>query len=122
MLKITLAVVAALAITGSAHAVNRYNSKTVTCDKARSLVAAQGAVIFRYPSARKPDLILYNRFVQHAGHCAIGEVTAPQSIPTKDKDSCTLLRCINRPDEDGMFRHGRGGNRGNLGNLGVLRP
>ncbi len=122
MMKIALAAVAMLAITGSAHAINRYNSKTVTCDKARSLVASQGAVIFRYPSARKPDLILYNRFVQHAGRCAIGEVTAPQSVPTKDKNSCMLLRCISRPDDDGLFRHRRGGNLGNLGNLGVLRP
>ncbi|HHZ08306.1 MAG TPA: hypothetical protein GX405_05955 [Rhizobiales bacterium] len=122
MLKTALAVVATLAVTGSAHAVNRYDSRTVTCDKARSLVATQGAVIFRYPSARKPDLILYNRFVQHAGHCAIGEVTAPQSIPTKDANSCMLLRCISRPDDDGLFRHRRGGNAGNLGNLGVLKP
>ncbi|CAG0996448.1 MAG: hypothetical protein F9K19_18575 [Rhizobiaceae bacterium] len=122
MLKFALAVVATLAITGSAHAINRYNSKTVTCDKARSLVAAQGAVIFRYPSARKPDLILYNRFVQHGGLCAIGEVTGPQSIPTKDKNSCMLLRCISRPDDDGFFRHRRGGNAGNLGNFGVIRP
>ncbi len=119
MLKIALAVVATLAITGSAHAINRYNSKTVSCQKARSLVAEQGAVIFRYPSARKPDLILYNRFVQHGGHCAIGEVTAPQSIPTKDTNSCTLLRCISRPDDDGFFHRRRGGN---FGNLGILRP
>ena len=117
MLKIVLAAAAMLAAAGSAHAINRYNSTTMTCQKAQTLVSQQKAVIFRYPSARKPSLTLYDRFVKHGGLCNFGEFAAPIGIPTKNVKSCPMLRCISKPD-DSSFRHRRGG--GNLGNFGVL--
>ena len=99
---------------GDAHAISRYNSKSVTCHKAHQLIARQGAVIFRYPSRRNPELILYNRFVAHGGLCAFGEQPALQSVPTADRASCRLIFCAQR--------NGRGGGRkrrfnGNVGEL-----
>ena len=116
MRRIAFAIAVALVATGGAHAIERYNSRTLTCGQAHAIVAEQGAVIFRYPSPRKPDLTLYDRFVRHGGFCSLGEVAAPQAIPTKDTASCAVLRCLSRPDDDGFFRHRGGG--GNLGNLG----
>lgn len=82
------------------HAISRYDSKSLTCREARQIVASQGAVIFRYPSGRNPELTLYNRFVAHAGFCAFGERTASQPVPTSDR-SCRLFICAHRNGYDG---------------------
>lgn len=81
MKRILLVALAVAFSCGTAEAISRYNSRSLSCAKARALVHRQGAVIFRYRSTRNPSLTLYDRFVAHGGHCAWGEVAAPKSIP-----------------------------------------
>lgn len=107
MRRICLSLAALLATSVPSLAINRYDSTTMSCDKARSLVASQGAVIFRYPSKNTPGLTLYDRYVKHGGLCPIGQVTAPQSIPVAGGAACRLLRCVSAPDDDGMAFPGR---------------
>ncbi|MEZ5811682.1 MAG: hypothetical protein R3D45_09745 [Rhizobiaceae bacterium] len=93
-----------LAMTGSAHAISRYNSLSLTCHAAQNLLAQQGAVIFRYPAKSNPSLTRYNRFVEHGGYCAHGEAAVPGSVPTADRKSCPMLYCRQRNDDGFGFR------------------
>lgn len=93
-----------LAMTGSAHAISRYNSLSLTCHAAQNLVAQQGAVIFRYPAKSNPSLTRFNRFVEHGGYCAHGEVAVVGSVPTSDRNSCRLLYCRQSTDDGFGFR------------------
>jgi hypothetical protein len=90
---------------GTAEAISRYQSTSMSCAAARSLVAREGAVIFRYPSARNPGLTLYDRFVAHGGFCSFGEYAGAKAVPTTS-GSCTLLACLQISDEESFFRQG----------------
>lgn len=98
--------VAFILSTGLAHAISRYQSTSMSCEAARSTVDREGAVVFRYPSARVPGLTLYDRFVSHGGYCSFNEYAGARSIPTAD-GSCTLLAC-RQTDEDTPFMRGFG--------------
>lgn len=104
MKRILLVALAVAFSCGTAEAISRYNSRSLSCAKARALVHRQGAVIFRYRSTRNPSLTLYDRFVAHGGHCAWGEVAAPKSIPTAS-GRCTLLACRQRIDDRPFWRN-----------------
>jgi len=84
---------------GSAAAISRYESNTLSCPEARSLVQREGAVIFRFQSQRVSGLPLYDRFVVNSSFCASGEETVPKAVPTRS-GSCTLLVCRPFVDED----------------------
>lgn len=99
MMRFTLILAAALMFSGTAEAISRYNSTTLSCAAARSHVATEGAVIFRYPSIRNPGLTLYDRFVAHRGFCSWSETTTAKSVPTVDGE-CTLLACRQTNDHD----------------------
>ncbi len=90
-----------------AQAISRYNSKSLTCHKAHSLIAQKGAVIIRYRSKRNRTLTLYDRFVANASKCAYGERTAIKTVPTSDNNACRLLFC--RPSTNGGGRRSFGG-------------
>ena len=104
MLRLTLAVAAFAMTSVTAEAISRYNSTTLTCAAARSHVAAEGAVVFRYPSSRKSGLTLYDRFVAQGGFCSWSVTARAKSIPTLD-GQCALLACLPRNDD---FDFGRG--------------
>lgn len=103
MRKILMISMAVLMTAGTANAISRYNSTSMSCSTARSLVANEGAVIFRYPASRNPSLTLYDRFVRHGGYCAYGEYAGPKAVPTTT-GSCTLLACLERSDDGFIFR------------------
>lgn len=103
MKKLILAATAIAAMTASAEAVSRYNSMNHSCGKAQSLVAREGAVIFRYPSRSNPSLTLYDRFVRHGGYCAHAQEAAPMAIPTADRRSCPLLHCRQSTHDDDFW-------------------
>ncbi len=75
-----------------AHAINRYVSTSMTCQKVHSLILQQGAVILQHRSARTGNL-LYDRYVVDVRFCSGGEITDWVSVPTKDTRSCPVSRC-----------------------------
>ncbi len=96
--------IALVLMAAPAHAISRYNSLDMGCTAVQSAVAREGAAIFRYPSKRKPSLILYDRYVAHGGFCAVGEYAANAWIPTADREKCFVRTCkqINY-DDDVLF-------------------
>ncbi len=113
MLKVLMIAIAFLLTSGSAEAISRYNSKSLSCANAKSLVKRQGAVIYRYPSKRNASLILYDRFVAHGGKCAYGETAAVKGIPTRS-GSCRLLYCRPSTDRGGSRRRNNNGTNWNV--------
>jgi hypothetical protein len=84
---------AATVVAAPAHAISRYNSQGMSCNKVQSTVQREGAVILRYPSQRNPNHILYDRYVANGRYCAIGEVAVGSSVPTRDRNRCYVLKC-----------------------------
>lgn len=78
---------------GPAVAINRYNSETMTCAKVQSTIRAEGAAIMRYRSKTSPSLVLYDRYVANANHCAWRETTEYRYIPSKNDPTCRVLAC-----------------------------
>lgn len=76
-----LAVAVAMA---AAPAAARPDSRTMTCEQARALVRARGAVVLgtgRYT---------YERVVDHAGYCDRGETAELFIAPTRDVANCRV--------------------------------
>ena len=92
MLKKATIAFCAILVPASAHAISRYVSTSMTCQKVQATISQQGAVILQYKSARTGNL-LYDRYVQDRRFCAGGETTDWASVPTKDKKSCRVIRC-----------------------------
>lgn len=88
------------AVAGQAHAISRYESQSLTCGEAQSIVASEGAAILRYRSERNPGLPLYDRYVAHGGYCQSSEYAKNDWVPTADTPSCPVLSCEERDFED----------------------
>ena len=84
-----------------AEAISRYNSTSMSCQKARSIVSREGAVVFRYTSKRGNPI--YDRFVKHGRLCAWGESTFVKFVST-NSGQCALYACRSHSHDDGLFR------------------
>ncbi|WP_147182270.1 MULTISPECIES: hypothetical protein [Alphaproteobacteria] len=81
----------------SVHALPKYTSTRMTCDRVQATIRQQGKVILTYPSIRLSGTMLYDTYVASQRFCRGGEITARISVPAADKPRCPVLRC--RPDE-----------------------
>lgn len=99
-MKTTVTLLALLVATLPAQAISRYESMSMSCDQAQARIAREGAVILRYKSQRDPSLQLYDRYVESARWCAVGEYAKLEVVPTADTRSCPVLRCFQKTYED----------------------
>ena len=87
-----------------ANAINRYNTKKMTCEQVQSTLNRDKAAILRYPSARNQSITLYDRYVRSGYYCEGHTVPERVRIPVKNTDRCPVLHCIPRPDPcDSLF-------------------
>lgn len=95
-----------LFVSADAHAISRYNSMSMTCQKVWGVIVEEGAVLMRWRSPRNPSLPLYGRFVRNNGFCSASERVEFSYIPTKDVPSCRVLECKPwyRDDDDFWWR------------------
>ncbi|MBL8584099.1 MAG: hypothetical protein JNL61_17970 [Rhizobiaceae bacterium] len=94
MARLLALVLAVLILPAEAHAISRYNSTTMSCDRIRATIANEGAVILRYKSTRNPSLQLYGRYVANWRMCDSGETTEFAYVPSADRKSCPVLKCV----------------------------
>jgi hypothetical protein len=97
--------IAAVVLLGSSAvptlaATPRYSSLKYSCDAIQSLIDKHGAAIFRYPSPRKPQLTLYDRYVRNINFCMSYQMTESVFIPSADTDQCLVEHCITRDCDD----------------------
>jgi hypothetical protein len=76
-----------------AHAISRYNSLSMSCERAQAVVRQEGAAILRYHSTRNPSLPLYDRYVANGSYCQIDEYARLDYVPTSDAANCPVLKC-----------------------------
>ncbi|MCZ3376045.1 hypothetical protein [Rhizobium sp. AG207R] len=81
-----------MAIAGPASAISRYESLGKTCASVQQLIAAERAVILRYPSSRGGP-VLYDRYVAGRGQCDISDYASRSYVPTKDNPACPVYNC-----------------------------
>lgn len=81
-----------------AQAITRYDTQDLTCNRVQALVRRDGEAILRFTSPR--GLLLYDRYVAHAGFCEGGQYAQTGWIPTADQSSCPVLRCLPRTFEE----------------------
>ncbi len=90
-----------------ALAISRYNSRSMTCDEVHRRIAAERAVILRYPSTRVAGMTLYDRYVSNAGMCGNYEYPQRFTVPTSDRPNCPVYACKPPVDEDDLFIYRR---------------
>lgn len=81
-----------------AQAITRYDTQDLTCNRVQALVRREGEAILRFTSSR--GLLLYDRYVAHAGYCEDGQYAQTGWVPTTDQSSCPVLRCLPRTFEE----------------------
>jgi hypothetical protein len=101
--KTALAGLALAAATLPAHAISRYNSESLTCAEAQSIVIGEGAAILRYRSENNPSLTRYDRFVRNSAFCQASENAKTDWVPTADTRSCPVLKCQEKDFEDQLI-------------------
>lgn len=81
-----------MAIAGPASAISRYESLGKTCASVQQLIAAERAVILRYPAPRGGP-VLYDRYVADSGQCDISGYAGRSYVPTRDNPVCPVYNC-----------------------------
>ncbi|MBB3384366.1 hypothetical protein ACK83U_15300 [Rhizobium sp. WW22] len=81
-----------ITVAGPAWAISRYESLGKTCASVQQLVAAERAVILRYPSSRGGP-VLYDRYVAGRGQCGISDYASRAYVPTRDNPLCPVYNC-----------------------------
>ncbi|MCX8998949.1 hypothetical protein NOF55_17725 [Rhizobiaceae bacterium BDR2-2] len=99
MKKVLIALVA-LGTASPAAAISRYNTPGMTCESIRNALRSEGAAVLRYPSARKPDLTLYDRYVRSSSQCSVDQFADRAYVPAKDNPRCPVLQCKPLPDPE----------------------
>jgi hypothetical protein len=77
------------AATSSVSAQPRPSSVRMTCDQARALVAARGAIVLGTGGDT------FDRYVVHRGFCPVTDIIKPAWVPTRDVPQCMVgYRCV----------------------------
>ncbi len=91
-------------LASNAHAITRYTSTGMECDKVQGTIERDGAAIMRYASTRGTGAQLYGRFVRDTTFCSAGELAERSYIPASDRQQCPVLECkYHSPDDDLLF-------------------
>lgn len=90
-----------LALPAEAIATSKYAAGHFSCSQIRDIISREGAAIFRFPSPRKPQLTLYDRYVRNSMFCASHQVLQKVYIPASDDAKCPVSHCISAPDDCG---------------------
>ncbi|MDO1581802.1 hypothetical protein [Rhizobium oryzicola] len=98
MRPILLSVSLSLLLVTQAHAISRYQSKSMTCDQVHSAIEREGAVILRYSG--RSGVPLYDRYVSSRRFCSPGEFAKSGTVPTSDQASCPVRSCEDIPPPD----------------------
>lgn len=94
-MKVTVALALGFSLLSlDALAISRYNSQTMTCERAQATVQREGAVIFAYKS--RSNAPLYDRYVANSSFCDGTQITRVYSIPTSDNSRCIVYRCFDK--------------------------
>ena len=89
-MKLVFAAAAIISMGSGALAQSHPLTLRMSCNQARSLVAAQRAIVLN------TGLTTYDRYVA-GGQCLLGEVMEPAWIPTADTPQCPVgYRCVGR--------------------------
>ena len=80
-------------VAAEASAISRYDIDNMSCGKVHAIIQAQGAAILRYRS-RRTGITLYDRYVSSRRYCPSSQVIEYVSVPTSDRASCPVNRCI----------------------------
>lgn len=100
MTKTILLSLCLLVVSLPAHAISRYSTPTLTCERIQQILKAENAAILRYPSPRIADLTLYDVYVSESRFCGAGESGVTAYVPASDTRQCRVIECKQRTDND----------------------
>lgn len=81
-----------LLLPSQGQAISHRDTESMTCEHIQILVREQGETILRFNSSRgRPR---YERYVAHAGYCRDAQHAQTGWVPTADRPSCPVLRCV----------------------------
>jgi len=95
MLKLGIAVLALAVSASAAHAISRYDTPRLSCERIQSILKSEGTVILRYPSPRGAGT-LYDTYVANGSRCTSGGYGRLATVPAVDTKSCKVFQCNKR--------------------------
>ncbi|MDQ6438277.1 hypothetical protein RB623_29880 [Mesorhizobium sp. LHD-90] len=93
-MKTILAAIAVVVLASAALADTAYTITNMSCAQVQAAVKSSGSAILHYRSKSNPGLPIYSRYVSDARFCDNRETISFASVPTADKKSCTVKKCI----------------------------
>jgi hypothetical protein len=76
-----------------AGAIAQLQTASASCERVQALLEAEGAMILRWRSTRRPELPRYGRFVSSSRFCTPGEGAFAAFVPAADTRSCQVYQC-----------------------------
>lgn len=92
-MRMILTAIMVAAVSLPAYSINRYDTKSLSCQEVQSIVKRDGAAILRYPSARGTGTILYDRYVATGLQCEYNKHPVYRTVPARDNASCAVTSC-----------------------------
>ena len=92
---VALGILGTTALWSEAGAISRITSTSMTCSAVQQAVKRNGALLVQWFS-RTTGNRRYDRFVRNRNYCSVNEVTDYAYVPTSDRKSCRLRKCIPR--------------------------
>lgn len=103
-MKTVLIAMGLLLVSVEAQAISRYNSTSMSCERIKATLRAEGAAILRWRG--NSGVQRYGRFVAHGGFCESGTRAETSYVPAADR-RCPVYECKYwDPDDDFLFRRG----------------
>ena len=101
MTKRLLLIICLVAVSLPAHAISRYNTPSLTCDRIQTILQTENTAILRFPSPRIADLTLYDVYVSNERYCDYGESGKTAYVPASDTRQCRVMECVPINEQDG---------------------
>jgi hypothetical protein len=103
MKKVMLMAAGLALLASEAQAISRYNSTSMSCERVKAVVRAEGAVILRWRG--NSGVPRYGRFVANGRFCESGTRAEISYVPSSDRKSCPVRECKYwDPDDEFIWR------------------
>jgi len=93
-MKTILLVTVLCVFAASAQAMNRYNTRNMTCSQVQAALKRDGAAQLQYAAPDNPSIPLYDTFVSATRYCRSSDMSRPAYVTARDTKKCKVRQCV----------------------------
>ncbi len=77
-----------------AHAMNRYNTRGMSCTQVQAALKRDGIAQLQYAAPDNPGIPLYDTFVSATRFCRSSDMSKPAYVTARDTKKCKVRQCV----------------------------